>query len=125
MSLRPSAAVNTYAETKRTFLNTAAQCQDEGITFIPMIVDGAGGGWGEDAERVWASFAKSIATNTGAEASQTTAELYQSLSLILHREGARAVLRRLSGAADSFSGSLATAQTALASAPGVADFEAA
>ena len=115
-----SAAVNAYATTKRSHLNTEEQCQEEGITFIPMIVDGAGGGWGDDAERVWATLARTIANNTNGEASQTSADLYQSLSLILHREGARAVLRRLSGAVDGPNHALATARAALGAAPGTA-----
>lgn len=118
----PSAAVNAYAETKRAFLNTAQQCLDAGITFIPMTVDGAGGGWGDDAERVWASIAHATAATTGAEVSSVTAELYQGLSLILHREGARAVLRRLPGAVAPLSSALASAHASLVSAPGDAIF---
>ena len=108
----PHAAVNAYADTKRSFLNTAAQCEDAGITFIPMVADGAGGGWGDDATRVWTSLAKAIATNSGSDVSHVAAELYQSLSLILHREGARAVLRQLSGTADSPGSALASAEAA-------------
>ena len=119
----PSAAVNAYAETKRSYLNRAQQCQEEGFTFIPMIVDGAGGGWGDDAERVWAGLAHAIAVVSGEDVSSVTAELYQSLSLILHREGARAVLRRLPGAATPLSNALASAQVAIASAPGDVDFD--
>jgi hypothetical protein len=87
-----------------------------------MIVDGAGGGWGDDAERVWAGLAHAIAAVSGEDVSSVTAELYQSLSLILHREGARAVLRRLPGTAAPLASSLAAARDALASAPGDADF---
>ena len=118
----PSAAVNAYAETKRTHLNTAQLCQEEGLNFIPMCADGAGGGWGDDAARVWAGLAHAIAASTGDEVSSVTADLYQSLSLILHREGARAVLRRLSGTAAPLASNLASARVALASAPGETDF---
>ena len=93
-----------------------------GINFIPMCVDGAGGGWGDDAERVWAGLAHAIAATSGDEVSSVTADLYQSLSLILHREGARAVLRRLPGTVGRLSNALATAKAALASAPGEAIF---
>ena len=108
-----SAAVNAYATSKRSHLNTEEQCQEEGITFIPMIVDGAGGGWGDDAERVCATLARAIANNTSGETSQTSADLYQSLSLILHREGARAVLRRLPSTVCASVNALASAQAAL------------
>ena len=119
----PAAAANAYADVKRSFLNTAQQCQDQGFAFVPMVVDGAGGGWCDDAEKVWASLAQAIAASSGIEASTTTAELYQGLSLILHREGARAVLRRLPGAGSPLSSSLASAQATLASAPGRAIFD--
>ena len=72
-----------------------------------MIVDGAGGGWGDDAQRIWSSIARAAATSTNEAVSSCAADLYQGLSLILHREGARAVLRRLPGEVDALSGALA------------------
>ena len=86
---------------KRAHLNTAQQCQEEGTNFIPICVDGAGGAWGDDAERVWAGLEHAIAAATGDEVSSVTADLDQSLSIILHREGARAVLLRVPGAKGS------------------------
>ena len=91
-----SAAVNAYANTKGNHLNTEEQCQEEGITFIPMIVDGAGGGWGDDAERVWATLARAIDCQQHlwrdlANLRRFAPECFT--HPILHREGARAVLR--------------------------------
>ena len=88
-----------------------------------MIVEGAGGGWGDDAQNVWRALARAVAVNTGQNTATTSADLYQSLSLILHREGARAVLRRLCGTDTPASTVLASAHTALAAAPGVSDFD--
>ena len=34
-----SAATKTYEDIKRTHLDTEAACQEEGISFIPMICD--------------------------------------------------------------------------------------
>ena len=113
-----SAAANIYAGTKRSYLNTAQQCAEQGIAFIPMVAEGGGGGWGDDAERVWATLAHAAATHSNEIVSSTTADLYQSLSLILHREGARALLQRLPGTSDTLSDPLASARAALASAPG-------
>ena len=84
-----------------------------------MCVDGAGGGWGDDAERVWAGLAHAIAAASSDEVSSVTADLYQSLSLILQQEGARAVLRRLPGTAAPLASSLAAARDALASRQGM------
>ena len=112
----PSAATNSYAATKRSYLDTAQQCHDEGITFIPMVAEGASGGWGDDAERVWSKIARAICTTSGEDTSKVSADLYQSLSLILLREGARAVLRRLPRTVDA-GNALASARVALESAP--------
>ena len=84
-----------------------------------MVVEGAGGGWGDDAERVWSTIARGIATTSGEQISSVTAELYQSLSLILHREGARAVLRWLPGTVSD--NVMASAQAALDCAPRAED----
>ena len=111
-----SHAANAYAEKKRSFLNTAQQCHEEGITFVPMIVEGAGGGWGADAERIWTDLSRAISATSREETSSVAADLYQSLSLILHREGARGVLHRLSGTVDQ-PDSLASARAVLSSVP--------
>eukprot|EP00660_Eupelagonema_oceanica_P019071 gene19071-biopygen36140 len=44
-----AAATTEYAARKRAFLETASHCTDEGLDFIPMIVEASGGGWGADA----------------------------------------------------------------------------
>ena len=84
---------------------------------MPMVAEGAGGGWGDDAERVWTDLARAISATSGEDVSSVAADLYQSLSLILHREGARAVLRQLPGTVDQ-STHLASARVTLSSAPG-------
>ena len=39
-----------YEDFKRSYLATDAQCNDEGMSFIPMVVDACGGGWGPEAK---------------------------------------------------------------------------
>ena len=90
----PTSAVVQYEGYKETFLDTKAHCLSEGITFIPMIVDACGGGWGPQACRVWTELAKTTALATGELPSTEAMRVLQSLSLILRRENARAVLRR-------------------------------
>ena len=89
-----SAAVNAYEDFKRTYLNTEAICQQEGITFIPLVCEADGGGWGPAAHRVWSVLAKYKSVRTGEQDSTIATHLLQSLGLILHRENARAILRR-------------------------------
>ena len=61
-------------------------------------MEAVGGGWGKDARRVWSELAKKISLTNGEleTESDSAISLLQRLSLILHRENARAVMRRLS-----------------------------
>ena len=82
-----------YEDFKMSYLSTKTQCEEEGMTFIPMVMDACGGGWGKQACKVWTKLAKSLALEAGEQS--TTANLFlQRFALILHRENARALRRR-------------------------------
>ena len=89
-----SVATTEYENFKRTHLNTEDKCKEEGITFIPIICEADGGGWGPAAHKVWSVLAKQKAILAGEQDSTIVSRLLQSLGLILHRENARAILRR-------------------------------
>ena len=89
-----SACTKDYEDFKRTHLNTEVACQEEGITFIPMVCEAHGGGWGPAAHKVWSELAKHKALASGEQNSTIVRKLLQSLGLILHRENARSILRR-------------------------------
>ena len=89
-----SALVKAYEDFKRTHLNTEIICREEGISFIPVVCEADGGGWGPAAHRVWSELAKYKSIMTGEQVSIIVGRLLQSLSLVLHRENARAILRR-------------------------------
>ena len=93
----PTAALIAYKGFKEGHLNTKTACAANGITFIAMVVDACGGGWGPQACAVWKELAKTTALATGEVASSVSMRLSQSLSLVLRRENARAVLRRAAG----------------------------
>ena len=95
-----SAATIAYEGFKRTHLDTEITCQQEGITFIPIICEADGGGWGPAAHAVWSELAKHKSVLTGEHTSVIVSRLLQSLSMILHRENARAILRRSPGTVD-------------------------
>lgn len=95
----PEACLKSYEDFKCSHLDTKAQCQSQGISFLPMVMEAAGGGWGKTARGVWSELAKSSALAFG-ELQTTTAsatQLLQRLSMTLHRENARACLRRFGG----------------------------
>eukprot|EP00660_Eupelagonema_oceanica_P019634 gene19634-biopygen32906 len=75
-------------------LDTAAHCQEDGILFIPMVVEACGGAWGPAARSVWAEVAWCSAQLAGETIPFKAEQIQQSLSMILHRENARAILRR-------------------------------
>ena len=88
-------ATTSYEDFKRSHLDTEAKCQEEGIQFIPMICEADGGGWGKAAHQVWSELAKRKAIIAGEQSSITAVRLLQSLGIILHRENALSILRRL------------------------------
>ena len=85
-----------YEDFKCSYKDTKSLCNSQGISFIPMIMEAVGGGWGKEARRVWSELAKKSALATGEFASDHDCAimLRQQLSMILHRENARACLRR-------------------------------
>eukprot|EP00662_Eupelagonemidae_sp_cell21_P058166 gene58166-biopygen117091 len=89
-----SAATTTYARYKRGYLDTASHCLEEGIDFIPMIMEAHGGSWGEDARNLFHELSKSAARLTGDSPPEKLEQYLQSISVTLHRANARAVLRR-------------------------------
>ena len=92
-----SCLVERCGDFKCSYKDTKSLCQETGLSFIPMIVEAVGGGWGKSARCVWSSLAKTTALATGELETEGTCAvmLQQRLSMTLHRENARACLRRL------------------------------
>ena len=72
-----SAATIMYEDFKRSYLNTETICQEEGISFIPLVCEAAAG-------RVWSELAKHKSFLTGEQSSVLATRLLESLGLILH-----------------------------------------
>ena len=87
-------AAKAYEHFKRSHMQTEALCQEEGILFIPLICEATGGGWGPAANAVWNELAKYKSTLTGESVPITVNRMLQSLGMRLHKENARAILRR-------------------------------
>ena len=111
-----STATERHEDFKRLHQDTAHRCADVGITFIPMVVEAHGGGWGREARRAFAILAQRVADATGEAAAIVADRHAQRLSITLHRENARAVLRRL-----QLSTGVAAARLAAATAASTAD----
>jgi len=88
-----SSAVTQYEDFKCEYLNTAERCAEEGIKFIPVVAEAHGGGWGNEAHKVWNALAKQKCSIIGERESDVASMLLQSLGLIIQRENASAILR--------------------------------
>ena len=77
---------------KRTYLDTEIAYRKEGITFIPLVSEADGGGWGPAGQAVWKELAKQKSIVSGEPDSITAGHLLQTLGIILNRENARVIL---------------------------------
>jgi len=75
---------------------TETLCCQQGFTFVPMVVEAHGGGMGKQFRQVLDSIAKQTAAVTGLRSDFCSSLIAQRISVILQRENARAILRRLS-----------------------------
>ena len=92
----PDAALTKYEDFKCQHQETKTPCSAQGITFIPMVMEAVGGGWGKVARSVWSQLAKSSALASGELQTESSSAimLRQRLSMTLHRENARALPKR-------------------------------
>ena len=92
----PDAVLVKYEDFKCSHLDTKTQCQGQGITFVPMVMEAVGGGWGKTARGVWSELAKNNSLAIGELQTERSSAIFlrQRLSMTLHRENARACLRR-------------------------------
>ena len=88
-------AATAYEARKRAHQDTEAACRREGLQFIPLVAEGCAGGWGPTATATWRSLGRLLAAQSGEPVASTTEHLLQALSVVLQRENARAVRRRL------------------------------
>ena len=60
-----------------------------------MVAEAVGGAWGVAASKIFSQLAKEKSLVTGEREEVLLLQLYQGLGIILHRENARSVLKRL------------------------------
>ena len=90
----PAATAASYEDFKRSHLNTQRLCTAEGLIFTPMVVEAVGGSWGPAAHSVFTGLAKAKSLITGEPVDMLLSQLRQHLGVVLHRENARAILKR-------------------------------
>ena len=86
-------AAASYEITKIQHLNTAAECQRQGVLFVPVVAE-TSGGWGLSGMQVLRRIAKSTAHLTGQDPDLVLGQHLQVLCVAIRSANARAVLRR-------------------------------
>ena len=87
-------AAISYSETKRAHLNTATDCETQGITFLPMVCE-TSGAWAPAASAVLKQLARQAANRDARPASEHYRTLLQRLAVKVRTANARAHLRRM------------------------------
>ena len=75
-------------------MGTESACTAEGLGFTPMVVEAVGGAWGEAANNIFKELAKAKSIVSGEPVDMLLGQLRQHLGVVLHRENARAILKR-------------------------------
>ena len=89
-----SSSLLSYEQFKRSYLDTASHCASEGLAFVPMVVEAHSGAWGPAASKVWLRLGRAVSLVSGESTAVECLRALQNLGLTLHRETARAILRR-------------------------------
>ena len=90
-----------YEDVKRQFRphgeteSTERLCERQGFRFLPIVLEAHAGGWATEARRVFGSVARQVAASCRDDREASSLGIAQRISIALHRENARAVLRRL------------------------------
>jgi hypothetical protein len=95
----PEAVFSNYEKHKREHLDTAQACDAAGFRFVPMVFEAHGGAWSPTARGILDWIAGQVASVQHEPAHAVSFRIAQRTSCTLHRENARAILRRTAGEA--------------------------
>ena len=90
----PGFVFQRYENLKRSFKDTAQSCETRGFEFVPMVVEAHGGSWSPLARAALDWIAKQQALCHNDDPAAVSLKIAQRISCTLHRENARAILRR-------------------------------
>ena len=112
---RAGAAASAYEGHKRRHLNTSAECNQQGVTFIPMVAESSGG-WGPEGLKTLRQLAKAAASKSGVDEDVSMGRLLQRLCVAIRSAKARAVLRRAGSRQDNAASAVESAAAVLSAA---------
>ena len=90
-----SIVFEVYEGLKRQHLDTESHCVANGFKFLPMVLESHGGGWSQLFRKTLDEITKRISSSSQDRSEPASLRVAQRISASLHRENARAVLRRL------------------------------
>ena len=90
----PQLLLEKYEERKREYQHTGTQYAATGLQFTPMVVEAHGGGWSSLARGALDWVSRRVAAARGERPADASLRIAQRMSCTLHRENARAILRR-------------------------------
>ncbi len=106
-STTPELVFQRYEQRKKEYQDTAQQCEQAGLRFVPMIAEAHSGSWSPLARGVLDWIARQRAAINHEEPATIALRIAQRLSATLHRENSRAILKRsVASAPDEFVSSL-------------------
>ena len=90
-----SIVFGAHESVKRQHLDTESHCVANGFKFLPMVLESHGGGWSPLFRKTLDEITKRISSSSQDRGEVASLRVAQRISASLHRENARAVLRRL------------------------------
>ena len=93
-AVTPLAAAASYSSYKRTFLDTAEQCERSGVEFVPIVAE-ATGAWSKAAQAVFHHICAARSRWSAQSEGALFQELVQELSVAIRATNARGILRRM------------------------------
>ncbi len=100
--------IKAYEDSKRSFhppgadFPTREACHRAGFSFIPMVLEAHGGGWGAGARAVIVSISRCVAAARNVEPAAASLDIALRIPIGLHPEKARAILKRRMWAGDEW-----------------------
>eukprot|EP00663_Eupelagonemidae_sp_cell21sb_P003863 gene3863-1861_t len=91
---RHLAAAEAYSHRKRTYKNTAKQCEEAGLGFIPLVLERPSGAWSDEARQCMAKVCDAVHRESGIAFSDAQDRFYQHASILIQRHNASMVRRR-------------------------------
>ncbi len=83
-----------YDGMKRNFKDTAAICEAAAFKFVPLVVEADSGGWSPLTRATFDWISRIQAASHHEDAASVSLRIAQRISCTLHKENARAILRR-------------------------------